>query len=131
MAASNDSPPIACTLTPGEFQDRLAWVADLTCDALRRHERHDLALVLTYAPDAADRVRELVRREQTCCSFLTFDLREEAHEIRLTITAPERARIDADMLFESKADRDICLKSGMEIGVKECFQKIDELLASL
>ena len=35
------------------------------------------------------------------------------------------------MLFEKKEHRDICLKSGMELGVKECFQKIDELLAAL
>jgi uncharacterized protein YndB with AHSA1/START domain len=35
------------------------------------------------------------------------------------------------MLFESKEHRDICLQSGMELGVKECFQKIDELVASL
>jgi hypothetical protein len=32
------------------------------------------------------------------------------------------------MLFATKAERDICLKSGMELGVQECYQKIDELL---
>jgi uncharacterized protein YndB with AHSA1/START domain len=39
--------------------------------------------------------------------------------------------ITINMLFKSKQDRDICLKSGMELGVKECFQKIDELVATL
>ena len=34
------------------------------------------------------------------------------------------------MLFESKADRDVCLRSGMELGVKECYEKMDELLAA-
>jgi len=100
MTQTNDDLPIACTLAPGEFQDRLAWVSDLTRDALRRYQRHDLTLVLTYAADAAERVRELVRREQTCCVFLTFDLEQDPHEIRLTITAPERARLAADLLFE-------------------------------
>jgi hypothetical protein len=99
MSASNDSHPIACTLAPGAFLDRLAWVAELQRDALRHLERYDLALVLTYDPAAADRVRELVRREQACCSFLTFDLREAADAVRLTITAPERARLAADLLF--------------------------------
>jgi uncharacterized protein YndB with AHSA1/START domain len=34
-------------------------------------------------------------------------------------------------LFQSKAHRDACLHSGMELGVQECFQKIDELVATL
>jgi uncharacterized protein YndB with AHSA1/START domain len=34
------------------------------------------------------------------------------------------------MLFETKQDRDICLKSGMELGVRECFQNIDRLVAA-
>jgi uncharacterized protein YndB with AHSA1/START domain len=36
-----------------------------------------------------------------------------------------------NMLFKSKQDRDVCLRSGMELGVKECFQRIDELVATL
>jgi hypothetical protein len=35
------------------------------------------------------------------------------------------------MLFEDKAGRDACLHSGMELGVKECYLNIDELLATL
>ncbi|MGK9170301.1 hypothetical protein KXR53_28645 [Inquilinus limosus] len=97
--ATSETPPIACTLPPGEFQDRLAWIAALTRDALRSHERHDLVLDLAYAPEAVDRVREMVRRERRCCAFLSFDLREMPHEVRLTIEAPEEAREAADMLF--------------------------------
>jgi hypothetical protein len=40
--------PIACTLNPGEFKDRLAWIGVLTRDALRSHERRDLVLHLRY-----------------------------------------------------------------------------------
>jgi hypothetical protein len=94
------APLIACTLAPGELEDRLAWISALTRDALCRHERHDLVLDLRYAPEAAERVREMVRKEQACCSFLFFDLHEEPNEIRLTITAPETARGAADMMFE-------------------------------
>jgi uncharacterized protein YndB with AHSA1/START domain len=50
---------------------------------------------------------------------LTFD--EKDGQTTLTI----------NMLFNSKQDRDVCLRSGMELGVKECFQKIDELVATL
>jgi hypothetical protein len=94
-----EAPPIACALAPGALKERLAWISALTRDALRSHEC-DLLLDLRYAPDAAERVREMVHNEQACCPFLTFDLYEEANEIRLTITAPEAAREAADMLFE-------------------------------
>lgn len=97
--------PIACTLTPGEFDDRLAWIARLTRGALLSHERRDLALDLIFAPEAKDRVREFVAREQRCCGFLTFDLREAPREIRLTISAPEDARLAADALFEQFVPR--------------------------
>ncbi|HTS48465.1 MAG TPA: SRPBCC family protein [Bryobacteraceae bacterium] len=50
---------------------------------------------------------------------LTFD--EKDGQTTLTI----------NMLFQSKQDRDGALKSGMELGIKECFQKIDDLVATL
>jgi hypothetical protein len=96
----SNTQPIACTLTAGNFKDRMAWIGELTRDALRSHERQDLVLDLRYAPEAADRVREMVRKEQECCSFLTFAIREGLDEIRVTITAPEAARKAADELFE-------------------------------
>lgn len=95
-----EAPPIACTLAPGEFKDRLAWIGALARDALRSHQRRDLVLDLRYAPEARDHVREMVNNEQACCSFLAFDLREQPDEIRLVITAPEAAREAAGMLFE-------------------------------
>ena len=93
------SVPIACTLTPADYKTRLAWIADLTRDALRSEARRDLELELIYSDDAAERVREMVRKEQDCCAFLTFELDERPGEIRLTIKAPERTREAADMLF--------------------------------
>ena len=95
--------PIACTLDVGDFRDRLAQIATLNRDALREHRRDGLMLHLRYAVEARDRVREMVRREQVCCSFLTFDLREEGGEVALTITAPEEARIAAETLFDQFA----------------------------
>jgi hypothetical protein len=93
-------PPIACTLAPGDMKERFAWIAALNRDALLSSQRCDLVLTLVYKPVAADRVRELMRREQVCCAFLTFHLDEELAEMRLTITAPEEAREAADMVFE-------------------------------
>jgi len=42
----------------------------------------------------------MVKREQKCCAFLTFKLREDADATRLAVVAPEAAREDADLLFE-------------------------------
>lgn len=60
-----EAPPIACALAPGALKERIAWIGALTRDALRSHERRDLVLDLRYAPEAAERVREMVRNEQS------------------------------------------------------------------
>jgi len=91
---------VACALAEGDFRERLAWIATLTREALRSYERDNLTLDLRYAPEAASRVREMVRKEQACCAFLTFEMREQAGEVWLTIKAPEQARPTADALFE-------------------------------
>jgi hypothetical protein len=95
-----ESQPIACSLAGRDFRERLAWIAALTRDALRSYDRENLVLNLQYAPEAASCVREMVRKEQACCSFLTFEMQEHPDEVRLTIRAPEDARASADALFE-------------------------------
>jgi len=92
--------PIACTLQGRSYQERLAWIAELSRAGLRQHEQRDLVLELRYAPQVAEQVREMVRQEQECCAFLNFALDERCAEIRLTITAPEAARGVADLLFQ-------------------------------
>lgn len=92
--------PIACTLQPGDYKERLAWIAELAREGLLDVNRKDLRLELKYASSVADRVREMVHNEQQCCAFLNFDLSEIDEGVRLTITAPERAREVADALFE-------------------------------
>ena len=98
MAA--DQQPIACTLTPGDLRDRLAWIAALNRDALRGHDRADLTLRLRYAPQAVQQVRDLMRQEQACCAFLSFEIHEQPDEVTLTIKALEPARAAIDALFE-------------------------------
>jgi len=91
---------IACTLTAGELRERLAWIAMVNRNGLRGYDRADLTLQLRYAPQAVQHVRELIRKEQACCAFLTFELSEQPDEVRLMIKAPEAARAMADALFE-------------------------------
>ena len=97
---SRGDAPIACTLQSGSYHERLAWVAQLARDGLLGMSRNDLQIELTYALSVADRVREMVSKEQECCAFLNFEVSETGEDVRLTITAPERAREVADSLFE-------------------------------
>jgi hypothetical protein len=104
---TTEAAPIACTLDAGDFKERLAWLADLNRRALIGSRRDDLRLELTYAPHALEDVRKLVRREQHCCAFLDFDLREGGDAVRLVVTAPEEAREAAELVFDpfqSKGD---------------------------
>lgn len=107
MTTSQET-PIACALTGGNFRDRIAWIAELARESLQGYEQYDLMLELRYDLDAAERVGEMVRKEKECCAFLTFDLRQDARTVHLTITAPEEARGAAGMLFEQFAGSSDC-----------------------
>jgi hypothetical protein len=96
---ADEQQPIACTLSGEARQDRRAWIARLVRDALRGSERDDLTLRLRFALEAVRRVQDMVRKEQACCSFLTFEMDKRPQEIWLTIRAPEAARAAADALF--------------------------------
>lgn len=104
--------PIACTLGAGDFKTRLAWIAELNDASLRDHREEDLRLELVYAPEAREPVREMVRREEACCVFLSFEVVEEQDALRVVISAPEAAREAAKTLFErfrsKPADRAGC-----------------------
>jgi hypothetical protein len=95
-----DPPPIACSLGAGDLKARVAWIAALNARALLSHRRDDLALHLTYLPDAVDQVREMVAKEKACCPFLDFALRQDEVGLQLTITAPEAAGEAARLVFE-------------------------------
>jgi hypothetical protein len=94
-----EQPRIACCLSGGDYQRRVAWIERLTSEALRSSARDDPVLPLLYAPEAAGEVQKMVEQERICCAFLTFDLDERADAVCVTITAPEAARDSADILF--------------------------------
>jgi hypothetical protein len=49
---------IACTLTAGDYKERLTEIAKLARDALRRYEQDGLNLRPHYDAAAADRIKE-------------------------------------------------------------------------
>lgn len=97
---ATEPPAIACTLAPADFRARLAVIAELNDAALLTDRRDDLRLELTYAAAARERIVGMVRAEQACCGFLTFDIREEDDGIRVVIEVPEAARAATEIVFE-------------------------------
>lgn len=97
--AANASNGIACTLMGDSYVDRIAWIANLNRRALLATRREDRSLILTYRPEAAADVEELVQRERECCAFLSFDVIKHDGEIVLTISAPPDAGPILDDVF--------------------------------
>jgi hypothetical protein len=98
--AENDALSIACTLDATDFKERVAGIRALARRSLRNADRTPLSLELTYGPEALEEVRDLMRNEQTCCPFLTFDLKSNSRGVVLTVTAPQAAAKAADLLFD-------------------------------
>lgn len=98
--AATEEAPIACTLGAGDFKDRTAEIRDLARRELRNAKRTPLTLTLTYAPEAIDEVRALMAKEQECCPFLIFGLKQTADAVELAIIAPPSAQEAADVLFD-------------------------------
>lgn len=98
-AGDNTSLAIACTLSAGDFKERVVGIRDLARRSLLSSRRERLRLHLTYGPEARNAVRDLVARESECCAFLSFDLRHDDREVSLTVTAPVAAAAAADELF--------------------------------
>ena len=86
--------PIACTLSPEQYESRAAELTALAQRALRSREQTDHGERLTF--DAGDEIeRELraaVAAEASCCAFLTMDLQRRDDRLVLDISGPEAAR---------------------------------------
>lgn len=85
---------IACTLTPGQFRERTAALADLGARAMVAHEAIAGGRRIRFA-DTADVERELrdaIAAEAACCAFLRMDLRREDGALVLDVTGPPDAQ---------------------------------------
>ena len=82
--------PIACSLSNDELPERLAELEAIGRDALLSVSP-DGALRFRADPAIRARLEAVIAAESRCCSFLNFDLREQAGELVLRIGAPEGA----------------------------------------
>src|SRR5256885_15755753 len=76
MQVPSDSLTIACMLSPREYAQRLREFRRLFADSLADYRRAPrlLHLTLSDAPGREEATRDLLRREQECCPFFTFDV---------------------------------------------------------
>lgn len=93
---NREDTPIACTLSGGDYHERLAWIARLNRDGLRSYRRDAKTLELHYAAAVRDRVHQLVKQESECCAFLEFAVHESTDQVSVMLTVPERAGEIAD-----------------------------------
>jgi hypothetical protein len=86
--------PIACSLTPGQYQSRTADLKALADRALRSREQTDHGERLTFeAGGEVERaLRAAVAAEAACCAFLTMDLQRREDHLLLDISGPQEAR---------------------------------------
>jgi hypothetical protein len=86
--------PIACTLTPGQYQDRTGELAALAARALRTREQTAAGerLVFTDTPEVEHELRGVIALESSCCAFLHLDLARTADGLVLDIAGAEDAR---------------------------------------
>ena len=68
--------PIACTLTPGEYQDRTGELRRTGGPgaALARADRRRRAARLRRQPETERELRAVIAAEASCCAFLRMDL---------------------------------------------------------
>src|SRR5262245_53114235 len=85
--------PIACTLHPNDFAERLDDFRHGVFAHLRGIQRPEPSrLRLILAADAGvERVRDLLVREQGCCAFLTFTVTSGDGRILAELEVPAEA----------------------------------------
>ena len=84
-------PVLACSLSPNALTNRLGEISEL----MRHHAygveplRDGVVVRFSKTTSARSAVERLIAAERECCSFLTFDLKEEETALHLTIQAPQ------------------------------------------
>ena len=92
---------IACTLSPGQYRNRIDDLAQLAARALRSRERtaDGARLVFAGSEDTERELRALIAAEASCCAFLRMDLQRAGDGLVLDIAGPQDARAIIAELF--------------------------------
>jgi hypothetical protein len=69
-----ETPPIACTLSPADLEDREGAWGKLMSSGLVERDVVPGGIRLTPAPGAAAALIELIDLERECCAWIRFDV---------------------------------------------------------
>jgi hypothetical protein len=102
-----DAKPVACSLSAGDLEQRLAAIAAIGADSLIARSVEGGRHELRFRADATtrERLEAIVAAEAECCSFLDLALHEDGGELVLSIAAPTDAQPIADELAAAFAMR--------------------------
>lgn len=86
--------PIACSLSPFDYENRKGLISEVARAALRSREPVAGGARLTFNATGTTEqtLREIIAAEATCCSFLRFDLEPAGDTLRLDVTGPDEAQ---------------------------------------
>lgn len=91
--ADDETPPVACTIDEGTFQQRRPWMVEEFLPLIADTEQLDdgIAVTLEGAGETVETVARFVNEESDCCGFASYEIATEPpyDETRLTITGPE------------------------------------------
>jgi hypothetical protein len=90
--------PVACSLSIGGLEQRLAEIGELGARSLVDRKVQDDRHVLRFRSDSQTRgqLEAIVEAERECCAFLDLSLREEGGYLILSVAAPEAGQSTAD-----------------------------------
>jgi hypothetical protein len=70
----SETPPIACTLSASDLEDREGAWKTLMGSGLVKRERVPGGIRLSAAPGAAEALMHLIDLERECCAWIHFDV---------------------------------------------------------
>jgi hypothetical protein len=83
---------LVCSLTAADYRDReKAWLKVGNFASASAAIPGGLRFTFASAPGVGDSLKELVRLEAECCSWMTFAMRESPDVISLSITSDNEA----------------------------------------
>ncbi|MDQ6810458.1 MAG: hypothetical protein M3Z95_00985 [Actinomycetota bacterium] len=94
--------PVACSLRPVDVPDRRAAWEELLDEAMLRCDPTPQGVRLRFAPDARieQRLRELARLEEECCSFATWEVHLGGEDLVLSVDAAGEGVAAVRIMFE-------------------------------
>jgi hypothetical protein len=95
------TPPIACTLRSGEFQDRLDAWRELIDGWLVAREpiSAGIRMVFARAPGVAEAASGLLQLEAECCPWMHSELRDDGRSLLMDLTGNSPQAADAVILL--------------------------------